>query len=44
MDSDDQEPGKTAPKLKNLEEMSIEAIGEYIAELKAEIARASKAI
>ena len=39
MDLDDLEPTKKKPTLKNLEVMSIEALGEYIAELKAEIAR-----
>jgi uncharacterized small protein (DUF1192 family) len=39
MDLDDLEPTKKKPTLKNLEVMSIEALGEYIEELKAEIAR-----
>ena len=45
MDTDDLEPQKQkklAPK--NLEEMSIEALGEYIDELEAEIARVREAI
>jgi uncharacterized small protein (DUF1192 family) len=39
MDLDDLEPIKKKPPLKNLEVMSIEALGEYIDELKGEIAR-----
>ena len=44
MDADDLEPQKQKPAPKNLEEMSIEALEEYIAELKAEIARICEAI
>ena len=44
MDIDDLEPGKKQPTRKNLEEMSIESLGEYIGELEAEIARVQKAI
>ena len=44
MDTDDLEPQKQKPALKNLEEMSIEALGEYIDELEAEIARVGEAI
>ena len=44
MDSDDLEPPAKPAGLKNLDEMSIEAIGEYIGALKAEIARAEAAI
>jgi len=46
MDTDDLEPRHQKRKLepKNLEELSIEALGEYIAELEAEIARARSAI
>ena len=39
MDLDDLEPRKEKPKPRNLDEMSIEALGEYIEELEAEIAR-----
>ena len=44
MDTDDLEPQKQKPAPKKLEEMSIEALGEYIDELEAEIARAREAI
>jgi len=48
MDTDDLEPMKppsgTRAVRKDLDEMSIEAIGEYIDELKGEIARAEAAI
>jgi len=44
MEWNDLEPQKEKPKPKNLEEMSIEALGEYIDELKAEIARAESMI
>ncbi|MBL6927555.1 MAG: DUF1192 domain-containing protein [Rhodospirillales bacterium] len=44
MDTDDLEPLREEPKLKNLEEMSIEALHEYIAELEAEILRAREMI
>jgi len=48
MDTDDLEPMKpsmsAATVRKDLDEMSIEAIGDYIAELKDEIARAEAAI
>ncbi|MEL0106202.1 MAG: DUF1192 domain-containing protein [Rhodospirillales bacterium] len=44
MDLLDLEPSTPQPKPKNLDEMSIEALGEYIAELEAEIARAKAAI
>lgn len=44
MDVDDLEPQKQKPAPKNLDEMSIEALEEYIAELKAEIARIREAI
>lgn len=40
MDTDDLEPIKKKPVPKNLEIMSIEALGDYIADLKAEIGRA----
>lgn len=44
MDTDDLEPRPRKPALKNLDEMSIEAIDTYIAGLEAEIARARGAI
>lgn len=44
MDAEDLEPRKKKPKPKDLEVMSIEALGEYIVELEAEIARARQAI
>ncbi len=39
MDLDDEGPGKEKPRPKNLEDLSIEALNEYIGELEAEIAR-----
>ena len=39
-----EEPRNVKPKSRNLEVMSIEALGELIAELEAEIARAREAI
>ena len=39
MDIEDLEPKNKKPEPKNLEVMSIEALGEYIEELVAEIAR-----
>ncbi len=46
MESDDLEPQhqKQKPEPKKLDELSIEALGEYIAELEAEIARVREAI
>ena len=44
MDTDDLEPIKVKVAPKNLDEMSIEALEEYIAELEAEISRVRKAI
>lgn len=44
MDADDLDPQKTKPKLKDLDELSVDAIGEYIDALKAEIERAEGAI
>lgn len=46
MDSDDLEPQnqEKKPAPKNLEEMSIEALEEYIAELETEIARVGEAV
>lgn len=40
----DLEPKNEKPKPKNLDEMSIEALGEYIEELQAEIARTEQII
>ncbi len=46
MDEEDLEPQhqKKKPAPKNLEEMSIEALEEYIAELETEIARVGEAV
>ncbi len=44
MDAEDLEPKKKKPKPKDLEVMSIEALGEYIVELEAEIERARQTI
>ncbi|MCR4378943.1 MAG: DUF1192 domain-containing protein [Rhodospirillales bacterium] len=44
MDADDLEPRTAKAVLKDLDAMSIEALGEYIAGLQAEIARAEAAI
>ncbi len=44
MDAQDLEPRKVKPKPRNLDELSIEALDEYIAELEAEIARVRSAI
>ena len=44
MDTDDLDPPRPLGGPVDLEEMSIEAIGEYIDGLKAEIARAEAAI
>ena len=44
MEWNDLEPQKEKPKSKNLVEMSIAALGEYIDELQAEIARAEAII
>jgi uncharacterized small protein (DUF1192 family) len=44
MDAEDLEPRAKKPAPKNLEEMSIEALKEYIAGLEAEIARANETI
>ena len=41
---DPEEPKNEKPKPKDLEVMSIEALGEYIAEMEAEIARVREAI
>lgn len=44
MDTDDFEPQKAKAAHKDLDELSIEAIAEYIGDLKAEIERAEAAI
>ena len=44
MDTDDLEPVKKKPEPKKLEEMSVEALGDYIAELEAEMTRVREAI
>ncbi len=44
MDADDLEPIKKKPALKSFDEMSIDALNEYIAGLQAEIERAKAAI
>lgn len=44
MDIEDLEPRKKKPQPKNLDDMSIEALKEYIAELESEIARAREKI
>ncbi len=44
MDPEELEPRKKKPALKDLGVMSIEALGEYIEEREAEIARARQAI
>ncbi len=44
MNTDDLEPQKPKPAPKNLDEMSIEALGEYIADLETEILRVREAI
>ena len=44
MDTDDLEPEKKKAEQKDLEVMSIEALGEYIEELEAEISRVRAAI
>lgn len=44
MDTDDLEPPKAIIKPKDLEVMSVEALGEYIEEMEAEIARVRDAI
>ena len=44
MDILDLEPRKPKPKPKNLDEMSIEALQEYIEEIEAEIERVQEAI
>jgi uncharacterized small protein (DUF1192 family) len=44
VDEEDLTPRAQKPKPKNLAEMSIEALEEYVAELEAEIARTREAI
>ena len=44
MDTDDLEPIREKPAPKNFDEMSIEALQDYITELEGEILRAKEAI
>ena len=44
MDLDDLEPRNRPPQKKNLEVMSLDELDDYIAELKAEIARVEQEI
>ena len=44
MDISELEPVKKQPEKKNLDELSIEALGEYIEDLKKEIKRVEEAI
>jgi len=44
MDIDDLAPCKLKPQRKDLDELSIESIGEYIQDLKDEVKRAQAAI
>ena len=44
MDTDDLEPKKKKPEQRNLEVLSIEALGEYIDDLEAETRRVRDAI
>lgn len=44
MDEEELQPKTGKPDVKNLEVMSVEALGEYIAELKAEIERVRREI
>lgn len=44
MEPEDLEPKKQKPAPKNLDELSIEALREYIAELEAEIERVRQSI
>ncbi len=44
MDLDDLEPRNRPPQKKNLDVMSLDELDEYIAELKAEIARVEQEI
>ena len=44
MDTDDLEPPKKKAEIKNLDIMSIEALQDYVQELKSEIARVESAI
>jgi len=44
MDADDLDPVRKAAGLRNLDPMSIEELGDYIAELDAEIGRVKQAI
>ena len=44
MDTDDLEPRKPKPKLRDLEQMSVRELEDYIEGMRAEIARAQAAI
>ena len=44
MDLDELEPRKAKPQLRNLDPLSVEELGDYIAEMEAEIIRARQAI
>jgi uncharacterized small protein (DUF1192 family) len=44
MDTDDLEPPKEKNEIKDLEVMSVEALGDYISDLEKEIERAQLAI
>jgi len=44
MDIEDLEPRKVTPKPRNLEEMSVEALKDYVTDLEREIARVKDAI
>ncbi|MBI2235594.1 MAG: DUF1192 domain-containing protein [Magnetospirillum sp.] len=44
MDIEDLEPRKKAPEKRNLEPLSVDELGDYIAELEGEIGRARAAI
>jgi uncharacterized small protein (DUF1192 family) len=44
MDEEDQEPRKKSNKIKNLDDMSIKALREYVVELETEILRVRDAI
>ena len=44
MDMEDLEPRREKPKPKNLDDMSIEALHDYIQELEEEISRAGEVI
>jgi len=44
MFDDENEPRRKAPTVKNLEPMSVDELGRYIADMKAEIIRAQEEI